>query len=66
MLRDFNQNDRRWRAVWGRGGTKEKDMETLLGMCALKHDDSVKENASSHEFVIERSGIRYKDFLDHF
>lgn len=66
MLRDFNQNDRRWRAVWGRGGTKEKDMETLLGMCALKHDVSVKENASDHEFVIERSGIRYKDFLDHF
>lgn len=66
MLRDFNQNDRSWRAVWGYGETKEKDMETLLGMCALRHYVSVKENESDYEFVIGRSGIRYKDFLDHF
>lgn len=61
-LKDFNVNNTRWRAIWGREDSKERDMETLLRLCALKKYAIVnKEN-----FWVERYNSSITKMLDGF
>ena len=64
MLRKFNRENAKWRALWGREDSKERDMETLLRFCALKKYTSY--NALKREFVIEGYQSSYAIMLDRF
>lgn len=66
MLQNFNRKDSSWRKIWGREDAKEKDLETLLRLCALKKYVRVKENISNYDFVIEGYKSSYRDMLDRF
>lgn len=66
MLQNFNRKDLSWRKIWGREDAKEKDLETLLRLCALKKYVRMKENALNYDFVIEGYKSSYVDMLDRF
>ncbi len=66
MLQEFNRNNQLWRNIWGREDAQEKDMETLLRLCALKRFVSIKPNLVSFDFLIEGYNSSYSDLLDHF
>ena len=36
MLQRFNKKNTKWRKLWGREDSKDRDLETLLRFCALK------------------------------
>lgn len=48
MLQNFNRKDLSWRKIWGREDAKEKDLEVLLKLCALKKYVRVKENVLNY------------------
>lgn len=66
MLQNFNRKDLSWRKIWGREDAKEKDLEVLLRLCALKKYVRVKENVLNFDFVIEGYKSSYVDMLDRF
>lgn len=66
MLQNYNRKDSLWRKIWGREDAKEKDLETLLRLCALKKYVHVKENVLDYDFVVEGYKSSYIDMLDRF
>ena len=66
MLQNFNRKDLLWRKIWGREDAKEKDLEVLLRLCALRKYVRVKENVLNYDFVIEGYKSSYTDMLDRF
>lgn len=62
MLQEFNKGNKKWRKIWGREDSKERDMETLLRFCALKKYVTVKEQ----NFVIDGYNSSYGRMLDRF
>lgn len=62
MLQIFNRENKKWREIWGRESSKEKDMECLLRFCALKKYASVKKD----DFVISSYKSSYANMLDCF
>ena len=66
MLQNFNRNNQLWRAVWGREDAKEKDLETLLRLCALKYFVRVRESLISFDFSVEGYNSSYVKLLDQF
>ena len=65
-LQEFNRNNSKWRQLWGREDAKEKDMETLLRLCALKRYARVRKKLVDYEFVIKGYRSSYGELLDHF
>ncbi len=67
MLQEFNRCDERWRKIWGQEDAKERDMETLLRLCALRKYVIVKKNSLlGFEFVIQGYHGSYGKLLDRF
>lgn len=66
MLQNFNRNNQLWRDVWGREDTKEKDLEALLRLCALKYFVRVKESLVNFDFSVEGYNSSYVKLLDQF
>lgn len=66
MLQNFNRKELSWRKVWGREDAKEKDLEVLLRLCALKKYVRVKEKMVNYDFIIEGYKSSYKEMLDRF
>lgn len=67
MLQDINKNHDRWRKIWGREDAKERDMEALLRLCALRKYVSIKrQSLFSFDFVIEGYNSSYAKMLDRF
>lgn len=65
MLQQFNKKNEKWRKIWGRENSKEKDLETLLCFCALKKYASVK-SGKEISFVIDGYNSSYTKMLDRF
>ncbi len=68
MLHDFNIKNTKWRKLWGREDSKDRDLETLLRFCALKkyvHYTKCQEQKKI-EFKIEGYYSSYAEMLDHF
>lgn len=67
MLQDYNKHNTRWRKIWGREDAKERDMETLLRLCALKKYVRVKRQSRSRfDLWIEGYNSSYAKLLDRF
>lgn len=66
MLQNFNRNNQLWRDVWGREDDKEKDLEALLRLCALKYFVRVKESLVNFDFSVEGYNSSYVKLLDQF
>ena len=66
MLQNFNRNNQLWRDVWGREDAKEKDLEALLRLCALKYFVRVKESLVNFDFSVEGYNSSYVKLLDQF
>lgn len=66
MLQDFNRKNELWRNVWGREDAKERDLETLLRLCALRRFVCIKKNLVNYDFVIEGYNSSYVELLDRF
>ena len=64
MLRNFNQENQKWRMLWGREDAKERDMETLLRFCALRKYTSYIRG--KNEFIIDGYQSSYVKMLDCF
>lgn len=62
MIQEFNKNNKKWRKIWGREDSKERDMEILVRLCALKKYVSVREE----NFVIDGYNSSYAEMLDRF
>lgn len=65
MLQDFNRKNDKWRKIWGRENSKEKDLEMLLRFCALKKYVTV-EKGKKQNFVINGYNSSYTKMLDRF
>lgn len=66
MLQEFNRHDCSWRKIWGREDASERDMETLLRLCALKKYVRVRKTLTGFDFVIEGYHSSYAKLLDQF
>lgn len=67
MLRDYNKYNNKWRKIWGKEDAKERDMETLLRLCALKkHVRIERKKLNEFEFVIEDYESSFEKMLDRF
>lgn len=66
MLQNFNRNNQRWREVWGREDAKERDLEALLRLCALKRFVAVKKSLLNFDFIVEGYNSSYVELLDRF
>lgn len=66
MLQDMNRNHSGWRKLWGREDAKERDMEALLRLCALRKYVSVRQTLLNFEFVIDGYVGSYAKMLDRF
>ena len=66
MLQDFNRNNQKWRKLWGREDASERDMETLLRLCAMKRYARVRKRLLDFEFRIEGYKSSYGELLDRF
>lgn len=66
MLQEMNRNNARWRMIWGREDAKERDLETLLRLCALKRYVGVKRQCGKYDFMIEGYNSSYVKLLDRF
>ena len=65
MLQDFNRNNEKWRRIWGRENSKEKDLEMLLRFSALKKYVTI-EAGRKQNFVINGYNSSYTKMLDRF
>jgi len=68
MLRKFNKNNMKWRKLWGREDSKDRDLETLLRFCALKQYVycTKSDEGKSIDFKIKGYYSSYAEMLDHF
>lgn len=67
MLHDFNKNNTKWRKIWGREDAKDRDLETLLRLCALKKNiNLIDRKDSKYEFEIKGYYSSYGELLDRF
>lgn len=66
MLQDMNRTNEKWRNIWGRQDAKERDMEVLLRLCALRRYASVKRTETGFSFVIDGYNSSYVKLLDRF
>lgn len=67
MLQDFNRHNRKWRKIWGREDAQERDMETLLRLCALRKYVYIKKSGLlGFDFVVEGYNSSYAKLLDRF
>lgn len=68
MLHEFNKKNIKWRKLWGREDSKDRDLETLLRFCALrKYVNCVYlSGARDIEFKIEGYYSSYGEMLDFF
>lgn len=67
MLQEYNRHDERWRKIWGKEDAAERDMETLLRLCALKKYVSLeKKDSANFNFFIENYHSSYTKLLDRF
>mgnify|MGYP002658426915 FL=1 len=66
MLQNFNRNNKLWCDGWGREDAKEKDLEALLRLCALKYFVRVKESLVNFDFSVEGYNSSYVKLLDQF
>lgn len=66
MLREFNQENEKWKKVWGNRSSKEQDLEALLRFCALNYFVSVEEKEDDFEFKIKDYHGSYEEMLDRF
>ncbi len=62
MLQQFNSENAKWRSIWGRENSKEKDMEMLLRFCSLRKYTVLKND----NFVITGYQSSYAKLLDQF
>lgn len=67
MLQEYNRHNNRWRKVWGKEDAAERDMETLLRLCALKKYVRIdKKDSENFNFFIEEYHSSYAKLLDKF
>lgn len=68
MLQEFNKRNVKWRKLWGREDSKDRDLQTLLRFCALrKYVCYVKELKESRiDFKINGYYSSYAEMLDAF
>ena len=68
MLQEFNKRNLKWRKLWGREDSKDRDLQTLLRFCALrKYVCYVKELKESRiDFKINGYYSSYAEMLDAF
>lgn len=67
MLQDYNRHNDTWRKIWGKEDAAERDMETLLRLCALrKYVRIEREEPAGFNFFIEEYQSSYKKLLDDF
>lgn len=62
MIRDINQNNKKWRLIWGNRNQKEEDMEFLLRLCTVKKYVDFKDG----EFIINSYPKKYHAWIDLF
>ncbi|HCT89912.1 MAG TPA: hypothetical protein DF613_00800 [Lachnospiraceae bacterium] len=67
MLQDYNRHNGTWRKIWGKEDAAERDMETLLRLCALrKYVRIEREEPTGFNFFIDKYHSSYKKLLDDF
>lgn len=68
MLHEFNKKNGKWRKIWGREDSKDRDLETLLRFCALRKYVSYSESGKDKGFEFRIAGYysSYGEMLDHF
>lgn len=67
MLQDYNRHNGKWRKIWGKEDAAERDMETLLRLCALKKYVRIERKDSvNFNFFIEEYHSSYAKLLDKF
>ena len=68
MLQEFNKRNLKWRKLWGREDSKDRDLQTLLRFCTLrKYVCYVKELKESRiDFKINGYYSSYAEMLDAF
>lgn len=67
MLQDYNRHNEKWRKVWGKEDAAERDMETLLRLCALREYVRIeKKDSDNFSFLIEEYHSSYAKLLDKF
>ena len=67
MLQDYNRHNDKWRKIWGKEDAAERDMETLLRLCALRRYVRVDRKSSiDFNFLIDQYHSSYSKLLDQF
>ncbi len=67
MLQEYNRHNEKWRKIWGKEDAAERDMETLLRLCALKKYVSIeRKDKTNFNFFIEEYHSSYAKLLDRF
>lgn len=67
MLQDYNRHNNRWRKIWGKEDAAERDMETLLRLCALRKYVRIdRKDSENFNFFIEEYHSSYAKLLDKF
>lgn len=67
MLQEYNRHNERWRKIWGKEDAAERDMETLLRLCALKKYVRIeRKGLADFNFVIDEYHSSYAKLLDKF
>ncbi len=67
MLQDYNRHNEKWKKIWGKEDAAERDMETLLRLCALKRYVKIeREEKGDFKFSIEEYNSSYVKLLDKF
>lgn len=67
MLQEYNRYNERWRKIWGKEDAAERDMETLLRLCALrKYVRIERKDAMNFNFLIDEYQSSYAKLLDKF
>lgn len=68
MLQEFNKRNIKWRKLWGREDSKDRDLQTLLRFCALKkYVCCIKKSGKVRiDFKINGYYSSYAEMLDAF
>ncbi len=67
MLQDYNRHNEKWRKIWGKEDAAERDMETLLRLCALKKYVGIeRKDSKKFDFSIENYHGSYAKLLNRF
>lgn len=68
MLQEFNKKNEKWRKLWGREDSKDRDLEMLLRFCALRKyvSCSRRYKKAGADFTIKGYYRSYAEMLDVF